>query len=80
MFTGLTTPGSRSSEFLVTILNVIVQLILAWTDTVSNGTATKLGVIGTIAYVLSRGLAKYETRTIAAPAAPPVTPPAPPQA
>jgi len=70
---GLTTPGSRSSEFLVTILNVLVQLVLALTDTISNGTATKLGVLGTIAYVLSRGLAKYETRG-------PVPPPAPPKA
>ena len=47
---GLRTPGSRSSEFLVTILNVLAQLILALTDTISNGTATKLGVLGTIAY------------------------------
>lgn len=76
MLTGLTTPGSRSSEFLVTVLNVIVQLVLALTDTINNGTATKLGVLGTIAYVLSRGLAKYETR---GPVAPP-PPPAPPQA
>ena len=73
MLNGLTTPGSRSSEFLVTILNVIVQLILALTDTISNGTATKLGVLGTIAYVLSRGLAKYETRGPVAP--PPNVPP-----
>lgn len=72
MLTGLTTPGSRSSEFLVTVLNVVVQLILALTDTVSNGTATKLGVLGTIAYVLSRGLAKYEGR----PNVPPTPPPA----
>jgi hypothetical protein len=60
MLTGLTTPGSRSSEFLVTILNVIVQLILALTNTISDGSAARLGVAGTIAYVLSRGLAKYE--------------------
>jgi hypothetical protein len=55
----------------VTVLNVLVQLILALTDTISNGTATKLGVLGTIAYVLSRGLAKYEGR----PAVPPTVPP-----
>jgi hypothetical protein len=60
VLTGLTTPGSRSSEFLVTILNVIVQLILALTNTISDGSAARLGVAGTIAYVLSRGLAKYE--------------------
>lgn len=68
---GLSTPGTRSSEFLVTVLNIIVQVILALSDTISNGTATKLGVLGTIAYVLSRGLAKYETRPGAAPPPPP---------
>lgn len=62
MFSGLTTPGSRSSEFLVTVLNVLVQVILALTDAISTGTATRLGVVGTVAYVLSRGLAKYEGR------------------
>lgn len=71
MLTGLGTPGSRSSEFLVTVLNVIVQIILALTDTISNGTATKLGVLGTLAYVVSRGLAKYETRPESPPAVPP---------
>ena len=72
MLSGLTTPGARSSEFLVTVLNVLVQLVLALTDTINNGTATKLGVAGTLAYVVSRGLAKYETR--------PESPPPPPQA
>lgn len=72
MFSGLATPGARSSEFLVTVLNVIVQVILALTDAISTGTATRLGVIGTIAYVLSRGFAKYEGRG--------ANPPAPPQA
>ena len=62
MFSGLTTPGAKSSEFLVTILNVVAQIVLAWSNTISDGTAVKLGVVGTIAYVLSRGLAKYEQR------------------
>lgn len=73
MFTGLTTPGSRSSEFLITILNVLVQIVLAWTDTINTTTAAKLGVAGTIAYAISRGLAKYETRGPVPP-----KPPAPP--
>ena len=77
MLSGLMTPGARSSEFLIMVLNVVAQVILAWTDTLSSGTATKLGVLGTLAYILSRGLAKYETRTQVPP--PPV-PPAPPQA
>ena len=62
MPTALTTPGARSSEFLVTILNVVAQVILAWSGTISDGSAVKMGVVGTIAYVLSRGLAKYEQR------------------
>lgn len=70
MLTGLTTPGSKSSEFLVMILNVIAQVILAGTDTLSSGTASKLGVVGVIAYVISRGLAKYETRPAGTPPPP----------
>lgn len=62
MLQGLTTPGSRSSEFLVTALNVLAQVILAAEGVVSNGTATKYGLAGAVAYVISRGLAKYENR------------------
>lgn len=62
MLTGLRTPGSRSSEFLVTVLNVVAQIILAATDTLSSGTATKYSVAGIVAYAVSRGLAKYEGR------------------
>ena len=61
-FSGLHTPGARSSEFLVTVLNVVAQIILAWTGTLSDGTAAKYGVAGAIAYAISRGLAKYEQR------------------
>lgn len=82
MLTGLTTPGARSSEFLVTVLNIVAQLILAFTDAISSGTATKLGVAGTLAYVLSRGFAKYEGRPSVpqVPPAPPTTVAPPPQA
>ena len=62
MLTGLTTPGSKSSEFLVAILNAVAQLILAATGTLSDGTATKYGLAGALAYIVSRGLAKYEQR------------------
>lgn len=75
MLTGLTTPGTRSSEFLVTVLNIVAQLILAYTNTVSDGTATKLGTAGVLAYVVSRGLAKYEGRPVGTPPVPPVVPP-----
>jgi hypothetical protein len=71
MLTGLTTPGSRSSEFLVMVANAIAQAILAATNTVSDGTATKYGLAGAIAYVVSRGLAKYEARPGPNPPSPP---------
>ena len=63
MLAGLNTPGAKSSEFLVTVLNVLGQIVLAWTGTLSDGTAVKYGVAGTIAYAISRGLAKYEQRS-----------------
>jgi hypothetical protein len=72
MLTGLTTPGARSSEFLVVVvLNTIAQIILAVTSTISDGTATKYGVAGAIAYAISRGLAKYEARPGPNPPSPP---------
>jgi hypothetical protein len=40
-----------------------------WSGTISDGSAAKYGLAGTIAYVLSRGLAKYETRGTAPPPA-----------
>lgn len=70
MLTGLTTPGSKSSEFLVAVLNAIAQLILAATGTLSDGTATKYGLAGAVAYIVSRGLAKYEQRPAAGGPAP----------
>lgn len=73
MLTGLTTRGAKSSEFLVTVLNVIAQVVLAAADVISSGTATKLGALGTIAYILSRGLAKYETPTVPPAPVPPTT-------
>lgn len=62
MLTGLTTPGAKTSEFLAAVLNVVAQIALAWSGTISDGSAAKLGVAGTIAYIISRGFAKYEQR------------------
>lgn len=76
MLVGLTTPGSRSSEFLVTVLNVAAQIGLAWSGEIATGTAVKLGTAGAIAYAISRGLAKYENRPTAAAATPQQGPPA----
>lgn len=70
MLSGLNTPGTRTSEFLLAILNAVAQLVLAVTNTVGTGTATKYGLAGALAYIVSRGLAKYEPRG--------TTPPTPP--
>lgn len=55
-------PGLRTSEFLVALLNLVAQVALAMNGTVSDGAATKYTVAGAIAYIVSRGLAKYEPR------------------
>ncbi len=73
----VTTPGTKSSEFLVTVLIIVADVSLAWAGTIGDGTAAKYGVIGSVAYVISRGLAKYETRPVGtAPSAPAPVPPA----
>jgi hypothetical protein len=67
----LNRPGFHTSEFLAALVNLIVQVALAWNGTVSNGTAEKMTVAGAIAFILSRGLAKYEPRGAAIPPTPP---------
>ncbi len=74
---GLTTPGTKSSEFLVTVLIIVSDIALAWAGTIGDGTAVRYGVIGSVAYVVSRGLAKYETRPAAVPAPTPTPAPTP---
>ena len=75
MLAKLTTPGTRTSEFLVTVLAIVADVCLAWAGTIGDGTAAKYGIAGSIGYVLSRGLAKYETRqTTSTPPAPPAPP------
>lgn len=69
-------PGFRTSEFISAVVNVIVQVALAWNGTVSDSTATHLSVYGAIAFILSRGLAKYEPRANV-PVTPPPAPPPP---
>ena len=75
-------PGFRTSEFISALVNVIVQIALAWNGTVSDSTATHLSVYGAIAFILSRGLAKYEPRATVpvVPAATVTTAAAPPAA
>jgi hypothetical protein len=68
----LITPGTKTSEFLVTVLIIVADVCLAWAGTIGDGTAAKYGLIGSVGYVISRGLAKYETRP--APAAPTISP------
>jgi len=62
MLTGLTTPGTRTSEFLLVVLNAVAQLVLALTNVLPTRYAATLGIIGAVAYQLSRGLAKTEPR------------------
>ena len=62
MLTGLTTPGAKTSEFLVMVCNVVAQIALAWSGEISTGHATMFGLAGAAAYQISRGLAKYEQR------------------
>lgn len=66
MPSGLKTAGARSSEFLAAAANVVAQVALAWTNEISAGSATKYSVVGAVAYIVSRGLAKYEQRPPAA--------------
>lgn len=64
----LSRPGFHTSEFLVALMNLVAQVILNLNGTVSDGTAVKYTLAGAIAYIVSRGLAKYEPRgTSAAP-------------
>ena len=60
MLSGLTTPGAKSSEFLVMVVNVVAPIALSWSHTISSGQATTYGLVGAAAYIISRGLAKYE--------------------
>lgn len=57
-----TRPGFHTSEFIVTLLTVLGCIISAATDYLSNGNAFKGSVAAAVAYIVSRGLAKYETR------------------
>lgn len=67
----LNRPGFHTSEFVVTLLTVVGAVVAATQDYIASGTATRLSVAGAVAYVLSRGLAKYETRGTTAPTPPP---------
>lgn len=58
----LARPGFHTSEFLTVLVNFIGQVVLAMNGTVSDGTAAKYTVAGAVAYIISRGLAKYEPR------------------
>lgn len=55
-------PGFHTSEFVVTVLNLVGSIVAAAQGYITDGTATKLSVGGAVAYILSRGLAKVVTR------------------
>jgi hypothetical protein len=56
------TPGLRTSEFKAAALSVIVAVVAGAADWVTNRWAFAGGILAAGAYVLSRGLAKYEPR------------------
>lgn len=55
-------PGFHTSEFIVAVLTLLGSIIAAAQGYISDPTATKLSVGGALAYIISRGLAKYEPR------------------
>ncbi len=55
-------PGFHTSEFITAALNVVAQIALAFNGTVSDPTAVKYSVGGIVAFIIARGLAKYEGR------------------
>lgn len=55
-------PGYRTSEFAVALLNLLGCIVAAGQGYIAGGTATRLGAAGALAYIVSRGLAKYEER------------------
>lgn len=55
-------PGFHTSEFLVALANFVAQVALAMNGTETASTATKYTLAGAVAYIVSRGLAKYEPR------------------
>jgi hypothetical protein len=55
-------PLGRVSEFLVTLLTVLGCIISSAADYISTGNAFRGSAAAAVAYIVSRGLAKYETR------------------
>lgn len=55
-------PGFRTSEFLVALLTAVGALVAALLDYIGSHDAGTLSVVAAVAFVVSRGLAKYETR------------------
>lgn len=79
----LNRPGFKTSEFLIAVANGIGQVALQLSGTETTTTAAHYTVYGAIAFIISRGLAKYEPRlvpavtTIARTITQPATPPPP---
>lgn len=58
----LSRPGFHTSEFIVAVLNLVGQIVAAAQGYIGDGTAVKFSLAGFLAYIVSRGLAKYEPR------------------
>ena len=61
------TPGMKTSEFLVAVLTVVGAIVSAASDYLTDPQAAGLSGLGVAAYIISRGLAKLETRTTTTP-------------
>lgn len=72
-------PGFHTSEFLIGLLTVLWYVVNAAEDYYSTTHAIGLSAPA-IAYIFSRGLAKYEARPTLPVQRPPAPPPAPPAA
>lgn len=66
----LSRPGVHTSEWVVTVLTIAWYVLNAWQDWVSTQSSVTLSVPA-LAYIISRGLAKYEARNTTAPPPPP---------
>lgn len=56
------TPGMKTSEFALAVLNVVGMIVADAQNYVTNTQAAGLSVGGLVAYIVSRGLAKTEPR------------------
>lgn len=65
------TPGMRTSEFLVTVATAVGMVLAGAENWLPNRYAGVLAALASVAYAISRGLAKTEPRNPSVPPGPP---------